>query len=107
MTLTVRLDEALASALESHCAARGISQSLVVRRSLAAYLLAQRRDDLAADGELARPIGDNLQAFRVAGLVGAVAIELDGSGSADKSAVRKQMTSRLALKALKARPPGP
>ena len=40
MTLTVRLDSAVESALERYCAERGVTKSLVVQESLAVYLLA-------------------------------------------------------------------
>ena len=42
MTLTVRLDTALESALERYCAERGVTKSLVVQESLATYLLADQ-----------------------------------------------------------------
>ena len=38
MTLTVRLDHTLESALERYCADTGATKSLVVQQSLAAYL---------------------------------------------------------------------
>ncbi len=41
MTLTVRLPDAIETALDRHCAATGKTRSLVVNESLAAYLVAQ------------------------------------------------------------------
>jgi hypothetical protein len=38
LTLTVRLDSAIESALERHCAERGMTKSAVVQESIAAYL---------------------------------------------------------------------
>ena len=40
MTLTVRLDAAVESALERYCTERGVTKSMVVQECLAGYLLA-------------------------------------------------------------------
>lgn len=90
MTLTVRLDDTLESALERYCADRGVTKSLVVQESLAAYLLpgSQRAGKPAAgraEGE--SPVSANYRAFAEAGLIGAVAL----GGGADKAAVRARV----------------
>jgi hypothetical protein len=68
MTLTVRLGTTLETALERHCADRGVTKSLVVQESLAAYLVAAAaRADKAAlldDDE----VSDNYKAFAKAGV---------------------------------------
>lgn len=92
MTLTVRLDPTLATALDRYCADTGTSKSHVVQESLAAYLIgasqpAVTRD--AKDGGLPSPA---FQAFADAGLVGAVDLAL--TGSADKAAVRARVMGR-------------
>lgn len=96
MTLTVRLDETLAAALERYCAEAGVTKSLVVQQSLAAYMLAsQPRAGKAADAQAGRKpqVSANYRAFEKAGLVGAVAL---GGGSADKAGVRARVVQRLA-----------
>ena len=50
MTLTVRLDDTLESALEQHCASHGVTKSRVVQESLAAYLLAGKSQSIKAAG---------------------------------------------------------
>ena len=93
MTLTVRLDPTLESALERYCTERGATKSLVVQESLAAYLLADKRPVGAASG-LAADAGAsaNYRAFLDAGLLGAVA----GNGvSATKQVVRDRVMRRL------------
>ena len=50
MTLTVRLDTALDTALTRYCEQAGVSKSLVVQESLAAYLLAASSGSAAAAG---------------------------------------------------------
>ena len=96
MTLTVRLDSAVESALERHCAERGVTKSLVVQESLAAYLLdAASAKAGAVAGARARsglPVSANYKAFADAGLVGGVAL---GRG-ADKAAVRARMAEHFA-----------
>lgn len=95
MTLTVRLDDTLESALERHCIATGSSKSLVVQQSLAAYLLAYepKVDEPAASarGLPANPSA-NYRAFAEAGLIGAGEL---GGGSADKAAVRARAMQRI------------
>ncbi|MGH8796415.1 MAG: hypothetical protein ACREXI_05115 [Caldimonas sp.] len=90
MTLTVRLDSAIESALERHCAERGVTKSLVVQESLAAYLLAGDSRTGKRDAEpnpgASRPSA-NYRAFSGAGLIGGVAL---GNG-ADKAAVRARV----------------
>ena len=89
MTLTVRLDAATESALDRHCAERGMTKSRVVQESLAVYLLAE-----AAVPRQGVPTGvsANYKAFAEAGLIGAVAL----GRSADKAGVRTQMAEHFA-----------
>jgi hypothetical protein len=89
MTLTVRLDSAIESALERYCAERGVTKSAVVQASLAAYLWdgALRKE---APGK--RAAGPVFEAFRQAGLVAAGEL---GGGSADKKAVRTRAMQRI------------
>ena len=89
MTLTVRLDPALESALDRHCADRGVSKSLVVQESLAIYLLAGQQP--AARTQAPMPSA-NHSAFAEAGLLGAIET---GSASATKQVVRDRITQRL------------
>ncbi len=93
MTLTVRLDEALESALERHCAERGVTKSLVVQECLATYLLAgQTQPSKAAALRPAGPTSANYRAFAEAGLIGGVAL----GGGADKAAVRARIEESFA-----------
>jgi len=96
MTLTVRLGDTLEAALESHCLATGVAKSLVVRESLALYLLAHKAPvALPAKGSKG-PAGPepsaNYRAFAEAGLIGAVAL---GQG-AGKAGVRAKVAERFA-----------
>ena len=97
MTLTVRLDTTLEAALDRYCAERGVTRSLVVQESLAAYLLAGNRAPGAASA-CAAGVGAsaNYRAFADAGLIGAVTL---GGGSADKQAVRARIIERLGARA--------
>lgn len=96
MTLTVRLDEALETALTRHCAERGVTKSLVVQECLATYLLAGRSQPLnsAATGtrEASTSVSANYKAFADAGFIGAGEL---GGGSADKAAVRARAMQRI------------
>ena len=95
MTLTVRLDAAIESALERHCAERGVTKSLVVQESLAEYLLAdktRRADDAVTRAKVGQPLSANYKAFAEAGLIGGVAL---GKG-VDKAAVRARIAERFA-----------
>jgi hypothetical protein len=99
MTLTVRLDDTLESALERHCAITGSSKSAVVQESLAVYLLGRER--LANKVNLTGQTGKAKQkpslsahylAFAAAGLIGTG----EGGGiSADKATVRERALQRL------------
>jgi hypothetical protein len=104
MTLTVRLDAALDSALQRYCEQHGVTKSLVVQESLAAYLLtaAPAPGGQAAARRTPAP-SVNHQAFAAAGLIGVVA---DGGG-ADKAAVRQRIAERQQRQAGPARPPKP
>lgn len=90
VTLTVRLDNAVESALERHCAERGVTKSAVVQESLAAYLWSDSAQNKAADGKHASSAV--FEAFRQAGLVGAGEL---GGASADKKAVRARAMQRI------------
>lgn len=93
MTLTVRLDTTLEAALAHYCTERGVTRSLVVQESLAAYLLAGHRAPGAMlAGATGAAASANHRAFADAGLIGALAT---GGGSADKQAVRAQVMARL------------
>jgi predicted transcriptional regulator len=89
MTLTVRLDSAVESALERHCAERGMTKSAVVQESLAAYLWgdAPRKAALNRRGTSAA-----YEAFRQVGLVGTGEL---GGISADKQTVRARASQRI------------
>jgi len=96
MTLTVRLDPAVESALERYCAERGVTKSLVVQECLAGYLLADqakaanvRRSSAAKPPA---PVSANYKAFADAGFIGAGEL---GGGSADKAAVRALALRRI------------
>ncbi len=94
MTLTVRLDDALAAALEAHCAERGVTKSRVVHETLAAFLLAAPGSGHAAgtpQGGASRASA-NYRAFAELGLIGGVAL---GRG-ADKVAVRSRVAESFA-----------
>ncbi len=99
VTLTVRLDPELETALELHCAERGVTKSLVVQELLAQYLArpgtqrGARRG--AAPAQAAEPSA-NFRAFEALGLIGCV----EGVGPADKAGVRA--TIRRSLEAKKA-----
>jgi predicted transcriptional regulator len=90
MTLTVRLDDAIRSALERHCAERGVTKSAVVQESLAVYLWGGAASARVARRE--RAASPVLEAFRRAGLVGAGEL---GGASADKPAVRARAVRRV------------
>lgn len=90
MTLTVRLDNAIESALERHCAERGMTKSAVVQESLAALLWGSAVPRKATTGK--RAASPVFEAFRRAGLVGAGEL---GVGSADKKAVRALAMQRI------------
>lgn len=96
MTLTVRLDTTLESALDSYCAERGVTKSLVVQESLAAYLLdaaaAKARASGARPDQAGAAVSANYKAFADAGLIGAVAL----GRSADKAGVRARMAEHFA-----------
>ena len=95
MTLTVRLDNTLESALARYCTQRGVTKSLVVQESLAAYLLSAtpppgQPATARAGGEI--QVSANYRAFAEAGLIGCVEL---GGGSADKAAVRARAMQRI------------
>ena len=96
MTLTVRLDSAIESALERYCTERGVTKSLVVQESLAVYLLAggsQPAKPTAGGPTATDPqVSANYRAFAEAGLIGGIAL---GRG-ADKAAVRARVAESFA-----------
>lgn len=96
MTLTVRLQPALESALELHCAERGVSKSLVVQEVLAEYLARpqQQRRARSATATATEPSA-NYRAFEALGLIGAGDL---GGHSADKARVREVIGARLAAR---------
>ncbi len=90
MTLTVRLKPAVESALELHCAERGVTKSLVVQQVLAEYLArpAARSASRASQAGLPAEPSAAYLAFQRAGLLGGG--ELDGR-SATKEVVRERI----------------
>lgn len=92
MTLTVRLDPTLATALDRYCIDTGTSKSHVVQESLAAYLIGASRSGAKDAAKVAGLPSPAFQAFADAGLVGSVDLGL--TGSADKAAVRARVTVR-------------
>ena len=96
MTLTVRLDAALESALQHYCEQHGLTKSLVVQECLGNYLLAhQTRVDGARAGlapSVPPHVSANYRAFAEAGFIGAGEL---GGGSADKAAVRARAMQRI------------
>lgn len=87
MTLTVRLKPELESALELHCAERGVTKSVVVQEVLAEYLARPpqpKRGRAAAGAADAQEPSANYRAFEALGLIGAAS----GIGPADKAGVR-------------------
>jgi hypothetical protein len=90
VTLTVRLDSAIESALERHCAERGTTKSAVVQACLAAYLWGDASRGKPSDAK--RTPSPVFEAFARAGLIGAGEL---GGASADKQAVRARALRRL------------
>ncbi len=93
MTLTVRLDSVLESALERYSSDLGITKSLVVQKALAEFLTrAGAADGKGRKGLRGAPISENYKAFERAGLIGT------GTGdgrSATKDVVRERAASRI------------
>jgi hypothetical protein len=97
MTLTVRLKPELESALESHCAERGVTKSLVVQEVLAEYLARPpggKRPNAAAPDWPDKP-SETYLAFKRLGLIGTGA--LDGR-SATKEVVRERIQQNFERK---------
>ena len=92
MTLTVRLKPELETALELHCAERGVTKSLVVQEVLAEYLA--RPSGRKRPREQPEPSAA-YRAFEAAGFIGAG--RSDGL-PADKAQVRKVIAQRMAAK---------
>ena len=92
MTLTVRLDPTLATALDRYCADTGTTKSHVVQESVAAYLINATQPPSPRSAHDAALPSPAYQAFADAGLVGAV--DLGSAGSADKAAVRARVVAR-------------
>ena len=96
VTLTVRLRPELESALELHCAERGVTKSLVVQEVLAEYLArpgARRGARGGAAPALPAEPSANYRAFEALGLIGAGNL---GGRSADKARVREVIAQRMA-----------
>lgn len=90
MTLTVRLDDSIAAALDAHCTSTGATKSRVVQQSLVAYLMREAANASAvADTRKAPKPSAAFTAFDQAGLIGSGSI---GATSADKAAVRRRVT---------------
>jgi predicted transcriptional regulator len=87
MTLTVRLDNAIESALERYCAEHGITKSLAVQESLAAYLWRAQPASASAKGAASAVF----EALTRAGLIGAGEL---GGAVADKKSVRARAMQR-------------
>ncbi len=88
MTLTVRLDTALESALERYSGERGVTKSHVVQEALVEYLTAR-----ASRHPAPAEVSENYEAFERAGLIGCAV----GDGrSATKEVVRERVRARLA-----------
>lgn len=113
MTLTVRLKPDVESALELHCAERGVTKSLVVQEVLAEYLArppARKGGRAAAAKAVAEPSAV-YRAFEDLGLIGCVS----GVGPADKEGVRAAIRRRFehkraaseAAQAARVAPPAP
>ena len=92
MTLTVRLDSAVESALERYCTDHGVNKSLVVRESLAVYLLAKQVESARSGAQPGTNVSANYKAFADAGFIGGGEL---GGGSADKAAVRERAMQRI------------
>ncbi len=95
MTLTVRLDHTLESALERYCSERGVTKSLVVQECLAQYLLtgqAQAAGARRTDARQAPRVSANYRAFAQAGLIGTGA---SGGPSATKAVVRERAMKQI------------
>ena len=93
MTLTVCLKPDIESALELHCAERGVTKSLVVQEVLAEYLARPpgRKGSRAVAAQVAAEPSDNYRAFAALGLIGRVS----GVGPADKAGVRDAIRRRF------------
>lgn len=92
MTLTVRLDTALESALDRYTGEQGVSKSHVVQEALAEYLTAR-----SSRRQRPAEVSENFKAFERAGLIGALAV----GGGADKESVRRRVVERLTGQARK------
>jgi hypothetical protein len=95
MTLTVRLNPDLESALEQYCADRGVTKSLVVQEVLAEYLArpsAPRGAKRNAVGATSVEPSANYRAFEALGLIGTGDL---GGRSADKARVREVIAERM------------
>ena len=94
MTLTVRLQPELESALELHCAEHGVTKSLVVQEVLAEFLARPDARRGAAPKHPAEPSA-NYRAIEALGLIGAGHL---GGRSADKARVREVIAQRMAAR---------
>jgi len=96
MTLTVRLRPEIETALESHCAERGVTKSLVVQEVLAEYLARPaKRARRSRGADLPAEPSASYRAFEAAGFIGAGRL---GGQPADKARVREVIAQRMAAK---------
>jgi hypothetical protein len=100
MTLTVRLKPEIESALELHCAERGVTKSLVVQEVLAEYLVrpqAKRSRRRAAAAPEAMPVQPSAayKAFARAGFIGG---DTSDGASATKEVVRERIQQHFVAK---------
>lgn len=97
MTLTVRLKAELESALELHCAERGVTKSLVVQEILAEYLSRPNSQRAPRRPKAEKPAEPSAayRAFAAAGFIGTG--ESDGR-PATKARVREAIAERMAAK---------
>jgi hypothetical protein len=91
MTLTVRLDPALESALERYCAEHGVTKSLAVQQSLATYLINQPKPARKRASSSAPAPGPVYRAFERVGFIGAGRL---GGVSATNDVVRAKFLER-------------
>lgn len=94
--LSVRLPEPLQERLAAYCARTGSTKSAVLQQAVRDFL--ERRGPAAPASRPAR-VGKSYEAFRRAGLVGAIkaaADEKETRSGAGKEAVRKQVHTRRA-----------
>ena len=98
MTLTVRLDETLDTALTRYCTDTGISKSLAVQESLALYLVSKNLPTAQSATPSKAAPSANFNAFVAAGLVGTINNAGAGPQGATKAVVRARVAARVAAR---------